>query len=102
MCQNECDVLALLLLFKEFGLYSIQDGERILKLNISPLFETIADLNNIENVLEKLFNIDCYRQALATRNNFQEVMLGYSDSSKDGGILTSNWELYKAQKIIKE
>lgn len=103
MCCNEIDVLGLLLLFKEFGLYPYnKNNERTLKLNIVPLFETISDLHNITNVLESLFTTDCYRVALKSRKNFQEVMLGYSDSSKDGGILTSNWELYKAQINIKE
>lgn len=103
MCRNEIDVLSLMLLLKEFGLYPIlENGERHLKVNIVPLFETISDLHNITNVLESLFITECYSQALKGRNNFQEVMLGYSDSSKDGGIITSNWELYKAQITIKE
>lgn len=102
MCCNEIDVLGLMLLFKEFGLYPYgENNERTLKLNIVPLFETISDLHNITNVLESLFTTDCYRLALKSRKNFKEVMLGYSDSSKDGGILTSNWELYKAQINIK-
>ena len=103
MCCDQLDVLALMLLFKEFGLYPYgENNERQLKLNIVPLFETISDLHNITSVLESLFTTDCYKNALKSRKNFQEVMLGYSDSSKDGGILTSNWELYKAQINIKE
>lgn len=103
MCCDQIDVLGLMLLFKEFGLYPcVDNSERNLKLNIVPLFETISDLHNITSVLESLFTTDCYRLALKSRKNFQEVMLGYSDSSKDGGILTSNWELYKAQLNIKE
>lgn len=103
MCQKVSDILALLLLFKEFSLYSLDlDGNRKLKLNIAPLFETISDLNNINKVLNDLFSTDSYMNALKSRDNFQEIMLGYSDSSKDGGIFTSNWELYKAQINIKE
>jgi phosphoenolpyruvate carboxylase len=103
MCKSEIDILALLLLFKEFGLYPQNENQqRVLKINIVPLFENIADLRNIEPVLHKLFTTDYYCEAIKTRDNFQEIMLGYSDSSKDGGILTSNWELYKAQKVIKE
>ena len=103
MCQNECDILALLLLFKEFGLYPLDEqGKRVLKVNIVPLFETITDLNNIPDILESLFNNTCYRDAINSKNNFQEIMLGYSDSSKDGGILTSNWNLYKAQLNIRD
>lgn len=103
MCETESDILSLLLLFKEFGLYAeIPDNRRQLKINIVPLFETIRDLHNIRPVLEKLFTNHVYKKAIASRHNFQEVMLGYSDSSKDGGIFTSNWELYKAQLTIKE
>ncbi|MBC7472776.1 MAG: phosphoenolpyruvate carboxylase, partial [Candidatus Sericytochromatia bacterium] len=101
MCCNEVDILSLLLLLKEFGIYTIDSEKSNLKVNIVPLFETVADLHNIESVLESLFNNETYKKALKSRNNFQEIMLGYSDSSKDGGILTSNWELYKAQNVIK-
>ncbi len=103
MCQSEIDILGLLLLFKEFGLYpQIENQQRVLKVNIVPLFENIADLRNIEPVLNKLFGTSYYLEAIKSRGNFQEIMLGYSDSSKDGGILSSNWELYKAQEMIKE
>lgn len=103
MCERETDILGLLLLFKEFGLYSLTGaGKRILRLNIVPLFETIHDLHNMEFVMESLFGTQIYREALHTRQDFQEVMLGYSDSSKDGGILTSTWELYKAQIRIRD
>ncbi len=103
MCQSEVDMLGLLLLFKEFGLYPQNENQqRILKINIVPLFENIDDLRNIEPVLNKLFNTSYYCEAIKSRDNFQEIMLGYSDSSKDGGILTSTWELYKAQKVIKK
>jgi len=103
MCETEADILALLLLFKEFGLYNPDsNGKRQLRVNIVPLFETINDLNNIQKVLTSLFQIKSYKTAIASRNNFQEVMLGYSDSSKDGGIFSSNWELYKAQETIKK
>lgn len=103
MCQTDVDILCVLFMFKEFGLYKISDKEnKKLKLNIVPLFETIADLHNIPGVLENLFNNSIYRDAINTRNNFQEIMLGYSDSSKDGGILSSSWELYKAQITVKE
>lgn len=100
MCCSEEDVLGLLFLFKEFGLFNIETKQ--LRMNIAPLFETISDLHNIENVLEALFNNPIYKEAISSRGNFQEIMLGYSDSSKDGGILTSNWELYKAQNTIKK
>ena len=71
-------------------------------LQVSPLFETIDDLRRAPDVLHRLFSNPVYRQHLATQHNVQEVMIGYSDSSKDGGILTSSWELYKAQERLWE
>ncbi|MDH5611578.1 MAG: phosphoenolpyruvate carboxylase [Gammaproteobacteria bacterium] len=71
-------------------------------IRISPLFETIEDLEQIENVLSTLFNNDVYKTLLKASGNQQEVMLGYSDSCKDGGILASSWQLFEAQrKVIK-
>jgi phosphoenolpyruvate carboxylase len=101
MCKSEIDILALLLLFKEFGLYPQNENQqRVLKINIVPLFENIADLRNIEPVLHKLFTTDYYCEAIKTRDNFQEIMLGYSDSSKDGGILTGNCTKHK--RLLKK
>jgi len=68
-----------------------------LAVNIIPLFETIADLRNGPEIMQRLFSLPCYRELLASRGNEHEVMLGYSDSNKDGGFLTSGWELYKAE-----
>jgi phosphoenolpyruvate carboxylase len=65
--------------------------------NIIPLFETIEDLRGCGPIMDELFAIPWYRALLASRNNTQEVMLGYSDSNKDGGYITANWELYKAE-----
>jgi phosphoenolpyruvate carboxylase len=66
------------------------------------LFETIEDLRNAPGVLERLFANPAYQKLLAAQGNLQEVMIGYSDSSKDGGILTSSWELYQAQERLSE
>jgi phosphoenolpyruvate carboxylase len=73
-----------------------------LSLPIAPLFETIDDLRRAPQVLKRLFEIPVYRRLLAANGDLQEVMIGYSDSSKDGGILTSSWELYKAQENLWE
>ena len=76
-------------------------GERwFCELGISPLFETIDDLDRAVGVLESLFDNACYRELLAASGGCQEVMLGYSDSAKDGGIMASSWRLYQAQKEI--
>jgi phosphoenolpyruvate carboxylase len=93
------DLLCVLLIAKSNGLfdYNTTTGTAESDLNIVPLFETITDLRNLEQILTDLFNNSAYRAHLLARGNRQEIMLGYSDSSKDGGYLTSHWELYKAQ-----
>jgi phosphoenolpyruvate carboxylase len=70
------------------------------ELEISPLFETIDDLRRSEAILDRLFNNPCYRALIKASDNRQEVMLGYSDSAKDGGIMASAWHLYQTQKRI--
>ena len=77
-----------------------QDGTWHSAVRVTPLFETIDDLNRVEPVLEALLDVPAYRALLAAAGNLQEVMLGYSDSCKDGGILASTWNLYQAQKVI--
>ncbi|SOD40348.1 phosphoenolpyruvate carboxylase [Nitrosovibrio sp. Nv4] len=90
------DILEVALLLKEVGL--LLAGEKPhLHLNIVPLFETIADLRGCGVVMDELFSLPYYRKLLASRGDVQEVMLGYSDSNKDGGFLAANWELYKAE-----
>ncbi|MDB5973364.1 MAG: phosphoenolpyruvate carboxylase [Nevskia sp.] len=89
------DLLEAALLAKEAGL--LRPGEQVLDVNIIPLFETIADLQNSGSVMERLLGLPEYARLLPSRANAQEVMLGYSDSNKDGGFLTSGWELYKAE-----
>lgn len=96
MTTRVINVLEVALLLKEVGL--LQAGENPqLGLNIIPLFETIGDLRICGEVMDELFSIPYYRELLLSRGNVQEVMLGYSDSNKDGGFLTSNWEIYKAE-----
>src|SRR5206468_7761872 len=89
------DVLEVALLLKEAGL--LRPRERKLDVNIVPLFETIADLRNCGRVMDELLGMPEYTRLLDSRGRVQEVMLGYSDSNKDGGFLTSGWELYKAE-----
>ncbi|MEX0959136.1 MAG: phosphoenolpyruvate carboxylase [Burkholderiales bacterium] len=93
------DLLEAALLMKEAGM--LHPGEaRRLDVNIIPLFETIADLRGCGEVMEALFSEPLYRDLLPSRGNLQEVMLGYSDSNKDGGFLTASWELYKAEVTL--
>ncbi|MBO0726420.1 MAG: phosphoenolpyruvate carboxylase, partial [Blastocatellia bacterium] len=121
MTREVSDMLAALVLAKEAGLVEKdretegwRDGEMerrespcppvplSLRLSVSPLFETIEDLRRAPEIMRRLFEHSFYRRRLAAQGDLQEVMIGYSDSSKDGGILTSSWELYKAQERLWE
>ncbi|ODN42633.1 phosphoenolpyruvate carboxylase [Piscirickettsia litoralis] len=97
MTHQLSDVLEVLLLAKETGLWCYQEGKVESNLDISPLFETVEDLGHADHVMESLFSAPLYQAHLAARNNLQEVMLGYSDSNKDGGYWMANWSLHKAQ-----
>jgi len=90
------DLLELALLLKESGLL-LPGAKPQLNVNIIPLFETIEDLQKSAATMAGVFTIPAYRELIAGRGNEHEVMLGYSDSNKDGGFLTSGWELYKAE-----
>ncbi|MDE2577766.1 MAG: phosphoenolpyruvate carboxylase [Hyphomicrobiales bacterium] len=94
------DVLETALLLKEAGLLRPQEGK--LDVDIAPLFETIGDLRASGAVMDALFSLPGYQKLLDSRDRSQEVMLGYSDSNKDGGYLTSGWELYKAEVALVE
>ena len=93
------DLLEVALLLKEVGLYAPEAGPAM---DIVPLFETIADLENAPRVMRAAFANPAYRRCVAARDNVQEVMLGYSDSNKDGGYLTANWALHKAERALVE
>ncbi|WP_028453491.1 phosphoenolpyruvate carboxylase [Chitinilyticum aquatile] len=95
-CDSVSDILEVAVLLNDVGLVSLAPQVRS-KVNIIPLFETIPDLRGSDVIMTELFAIPQWRQLLACRDGVQEVMLGYSDSNKDGGYLTSNWELYKAE-----
>jgi phosphoenolpyruvate carboxylase len=90
------DLLELALLLKESGLL-LPGAQPRLDVNIIPLFETIEDLQKSAATMAGVFKLPVYRELIAGRGNEHEVMLGYSDSNKDGGFLTSGWELYKAE-----
>jgi len=90
------DLLELALLLKESGLL-LPGAQPKLDVNIIPLFETIEDLQKSAATMAGVFAIPGYRELIAGRGDEHEVMLGYSDSNKDGGFLTSGWELYKAE-----
>ena len=98
--DSPSDVLEVALLLKEAGLLRPREGT--LDVNIVPLFETIDDLRHCGQVMDALLALPQYRGLLDSRGGVQEVMLGYSDSNKDGGYLTSGWELYKAETELVE
>ncbi len=91
-CESPSDVLEATLLAKEVGL----------DVDVVPLFETIGDLAAAGTVMDALLADPAYAASLARRGGVQEVMIGYSDSTKDGGYLTANWSLYRAQEALVE
>jgi len=97
--QSVSDLLELAILLKEVGLVTSGGESRV---NIVPLFETIEDLRNCVGIMDRLLSIPAYRALVDSLGGTQEVMLGYSDSNKDGGYLTSGWELYKAEIALIE
>ena len=90
------DLLELAIMLKEVGLID-ENGTRV---QIVPLFETIEDLDNSYETMEKYLSLPIAQKWIASKNNYQEIMLGYSDSNKDGGYLSSCWTLYKAQQQL--
>ena len=103
MTHTASHVMEVMFLCRLFGLLGKNDkGEVFSYISVSPLFETVEDLEHIEPVMSVLFENEIYKQYLVAAGNFQEVMLGYSDSCKDGGILASSWNLYGAQRRITE
>lgn len=100
--ETVSDLLEVLLLQKELGLLRIAagDAEPELDLMVIPLFETIPDLQRAAGIMEAVMAIPLVKQLIGKQGQIQEVMLGYSDSNKDGGFLTSNWELYKAETSL--
>ncbi|WP_297808311.1 phosphoenolpyruvate carboxylase [uncultured Methylophaga sp.] len=101
MTHQASHILEVLTLGRFAGLCGYDDnGETYCHLRVAPLFETIEDLSHIDPVMSALMENADYRRLLAASGNLQEVMLGYSDSCKDGGILASGWNLFKAQKAI--
>ena len=100
MAESVSDVLEVAVLLREVGLVRTQGGTVRSLLDIVPLFETIADLRNAEATLLELLANPRYRQIVASRGDRQEVMIGYSDSNKDGGYVASQWELHRAQRAL--
>ncbi|MFZ1755388.1 MAG: phosphoenolpyruvate carboxylase [Caldilineaceae bacterium] len=94
MTTSVSHMLEVLLLAKDAGLFG--------KIGVVPLFETIEDLQNAAAVMGQMFETPIYREHLALRGNSQQIMIGYSDSNKDGGYLRANWMLYEAQQHLAQ
>ncbi len=97
MTHAVSNLLEVMLLGKEVGIWRKVDGRVDTILDVVPLFETIEDLAKAEDFMDSLFSNELYREHLTSRGNLQEIMLGYSDSNKDGGYWMANWALYGAQ-----
>ena len=100
MTRSAADMKAVLVLSRDAGLTLPSEG--VARLRVTPLFETIDDLRNAAGVMEDYWSDPQVRKIIALQGDLAEVMVGYSDSNKDGGITTSHWELYKAQRELRE
>jgi phosphoenolpyruvate carboxylase len=102
MCRSVSDLLEAGILLKECGLLDASRDEPYCPVGIVPLFETIDDLRRGASILEAALDLPVYRSIVRARGDSQEIMLGYSDSNKDGGYLTANWALYRAELDLVE
>ena len=100
MTRSADDLLRVLLLARETGLVDLAADPPLSRLDVVPLFETLDDLDGAADVMRALLADPVYRRQLTARGNRQEVMLGYSDSAKDAGLLSASWALYRAQEAL--
>ena len=100
MTQSPVDILEVVFLMKTTGLFQSDSQGASSTLDVVPLLETIEDLRRGPELMRQLYTNDAYRLQLKARNRHQEIMLGYSDSAKDGGMMASQWELYKCQLAL--
>ena len=102
MTKGHEDVLAPVVLAQIAGLVSLQGPDKFAKVGFAPLLETVAELRSADTILDALLSNSDYRELVRMRGEIQEVMLGYSDSNKDAGIATSQWEIHQAQRKLRD
>ena len=102
MARTPEDLLRVLLLARETGLVDLAAEPPVSRIDVVPLFETLEDLEHAPEVMRTLFNDPVYARQLAARSRRQEVMIGYSDSGKDAGMLASSWALYRGQQALND
>ena len=100
MTKGADDLIAAVVIAQQAGLVSLK--EKKARIGFAPLLETVAELRAAGEILEKLLSNSAYRELVALRGNTQEIMLGYSDSNKDAGIATSQWEIHRAQRSLRD
>ncbi|KAA1380933.1 phosphoenolpyruvate carboxylase [Aeromicrobium fastidiosum] len=107
MTHDVDDLFAVVVLAREVGLVDLtgaqsDTGKDVARIGFAPLFETVAELENAGPLLEALLSDPTYRRVVAARGDVQEIMLGYSDSSKDAGIAASQWQVHRAQRQLRD